>query len=302
MSANTAVAVPDGVPGRVRSFPQGGGVRATTQDGGTGRFRGRRGDVAGPHRRRVARRRLRPARRVPGAPNCPMFPADNVWNTPIANLPGQPASAAWLASMDASTTNLHPDFGPSGDPSTPYGIPYTVVSPSQPVVPITFQYADQSDPGPVPLQRQHADRGRSGLHGRPPRHHGQPGHLHPLRALRRAVQRVGLDRRFGRDLEPQLERPAPGRMDVGGRGRPADPPGPRALRRGAVGRHHPCHPDDGRGDGHVVPLAGPPRGRDVVEPGPAAHGGPLPAQGRATTSRATRRRPRWSCAPCSSTG
>ncbi len=21
---------------------------------------------------------------VPGAPNCPMFPADNVWNTPIA--------------------------------------------------------------------------------------------------------------------------------------------------------------------------------------------------------------------------
>ena len=24
---------------------------------------------------------------VPGAPNCPMFPADNVWNTPIAGLP-----------------------------------------------------------------------------------------------------------------------------------------------------------------------------------------------------------------------
>ena len=21
---------------------------------------------------------------VPGAPNCPLFPADNVWNTPIA--------------------------------------------------------------------------------------------------------------------------------------------------------------------------------------------------------------------------
>ena len=24
---------------------------------------------------------------MPGAPTCPMFPADNVWNTPVANLP-----------------------------------------------------------------------------------------------------------------------------------------------------------------------------------------------------------------------
>jgi hypothetical protein len=88
---------------------------------------------------------------VPGAPNCPMFPADNVWNTPIADLPVNSNSAAWLTSMDAGSTNLHPDFGPSDDPSTPYGIPYTVVSPSQPEVPITFQYADESDPGPYPF-------------------------------------------------------------------------------------------------------------------------------------------------------
>src|SRR6202050_4652771 len=88
---------------------------------------------------------------LPGAPNCPMFPADNVWNTPIANLPVNPNSAAWMASMDSASTNLHPDFGPSGDPSTPYGIPYIVVPPSQPLVPITFQYADQSDPGPYPF-------------------------------------------------------------------------------------------------------------------------------------------------------
>ena len=53
--------------------------------------------------------------------------------------------------MDAGATNLHPDFGPSGDPSNPYGMPYTVVSPSQPEVPITFQYADESDPGPYPF-------------------------------------------------------------------------------------------------------------------------------------------------------
>jgi hypothetical protein len=88
---------------------------------------------------------------VPGAPNCQMFPADNVWNTNISELPVDPDSAAWMASMDSATTNLHPDFGPSGDPTNPYGIPYTVVSPTQPLVNITFQYADQSDPGPYPF-------------------------------------------------------------------------------------------------------------------------------------------------------
>jgi hypothetical protein len=88
---------------------------------------------------------------LPGAPNCAMFPADNVWNTNISQLPVDPDSAVWMASMDSATTNLHPDFGPSGDPSTPYGIPYTVVSPSQPLVDVTFQYASESDPGPYPF-------------------------------------------------------------------------------------------------------------------------------------------------------
>jgi hypothetical protein len=88
---------------------------------------------------------------VPGAPNCPLFPADNVWNTNISQLPVDPHSAEWMASMDSATTNLHPDFGPSDDPSTPYGIPYAVVSPSQPLVNVTFQYASESDPGPYPF-------------------------------------------------------------------------------------------------------------------------------------------------------
>ena len=88
---------------------------------------------------------------LPGAPDCPMFPADNVWNTNISQLPVDPHSAAWLASMDAGSSDLHPDFGPSDDPSTPYGIPYIVVSPSHPLVNVTFQYADQSDPGPYPF-------------------------------------------------------------------------------------------------------------------------------------------------------
>jgi hypothetical protein len=87
---------------------------------------------------------------IPGT-SCPAFPADNVWNTPVTGLPVDAQSATWLASMDASTTFLHPDYGPSGRKSKPYGIPWQIVSPSTRLVPIRFGYASQSDPGPYPL-------------------------------------------------------------------------------------------------------------------------------------------------------
>jgi hypothetical protein len=82
---------------------------------------------------------------------CPAFPTDNVWNTPITGLPVDAKSGTWLASMNASTTLLHPDYGPSGKKSKPYGIPWQIVLPSQPLLPIKFTYAAQSDPGPYPL-------------------------------------------------------------------------------------------------------------------------------------------------------
>jgi hypothetical protein len=87
----------------------------------------------------------------PGAAACPVFPADNVWNADVSQLPVDPHSAQWLASMNAGSTNLHPDFGSSGDPSAPYGIPYTVVTDAHPKVGVAFQYADESDPGPYPF-------------------------------------------------------------------------------------------------------------------------------------------------------
>jgi len=86
---------------------------------------------------------------VPGAPNCPMFPASNVWNTDISQLPVNAHSAAWLRSMDSASLDLHPDFGPSG--GFPYGIPYNIVTSAQPLVPIKFQYASESDKGPYPF-------------------------------------------------------------------------------------------------------------------------------------------------------
>jgi hypothetical protein len=87
---------------------------------------------------------------VPGAPNCPMFPANNVWNTNISKLPVDSHSAAWLSSMDSASTYLHPDFGP--DPGGyPYGIPYTVVTNKHKMVRIKFKYASESYLGKYPF-------------------------------------------------------------------------------------------------------------------------------------------------------
>jgi hypothetical protein len=87
---------------------------------------------------------------LPGT-TCPAFPADNVWNTPVTGLPVDPRSTTWLASMASATTFLHPDFGPSGRPSKPFGIPWQVVPSGTPLAPIRFTYPAESDPGPYPL-------------------------------------------------------------------------------------------------------------------------------------------------------
>ena len=88
--------------------------------------------------------------RVPGAAGCPMFPADNVWNTDISRLPVSPHSAAWLRSMDSARTFLHPDFGP--DPGGyPYGMPYRIVTSRVHRTLIRFTYASESNRGPYPF-------------------------------------------------------------------------------------------------------------------------------------------------------
>jgi hypothetical protein len=85
-----------------------------------------------------------------GAPleyGCPILPAEDPLNEEIANAPVSPNSANYVASIGLSA-HLHPDFGT--EPS--YGIPYTVVGPEQPKVPIKFtKYGAESNPGPYPV-------------------------------------------------------------------------------------------------------------------------------------------------------
>lgn len=86
---------------------------------------------------------------------CQVFPAwtpalaggNAEWNRDISGDAVDPNSAAYIAAMNGATRKLHPDFG--SDPT--YGIPWVSVPGSQPTVPMAFQYASESDPGPYPF-------------------------------------------------------------------------------------------------------------------------------------------------------
>jgi hypothetical protein len=97
----------------------------------------------------VGRQAVRVVPPGPSLGGCPMFPADNAWNQNVSGRPLHPRSAAIIAQIQADgLDNLHPDFGENPN----YGIPYVVVPPSQPLVPITYTaYGDESDPGPFPI-------------------------------------------------------------------------------------------------------------------------------------------------------
>jgi hypothetical protein len=81
---------------------------------------------------------------------CPFFPADNIWNARVDTLPLDPRSGAYVAAIGA-THGLHPDFGSGLWNGGPIGIPFVAVPTGQPLAPITFDYDDQSDPGPYPI-------------------------------------------------------------------------------------------------------------------------------------------------------
>lgn len=86
----------------------------------------------------------------PHIDNCEVFPADNVWNTPVDNLPVDPNSSRYVATIGATAPG-HPDFGSGLYNGEPMGIPFTTVPGTQPKVNVTFLYADESDPGPYPI-------------------------------------------------------------------------------------------------------------------------------------------------------
>ena len=81
---------------------------------------------------------------------CPVLPADNIWNVRVDGLPVDPRSNAYIDTMGRNV-GLHPDFGAGLWDGGPIGIPFVTVPGAQPRVPVTFDYDDESDPGPYPV-------------------------------------------------------------------------------------------------------------------------------------------------------
>jgi len=83
---------------------------------------------------------------------CAVLPADNIWNTPVDQLPLDANSATYVATIGSGTT-VHADFGSGTYNGGPIGIPFVTVPGTQTKYSSTFLYADESDAGPyaVPL-------------------------------------------------------------------------------------------------------------------------------------------------------
>jgi hypothetical protein len=103
---------------------------------------------------------------VPGT-DCPMFPASSHWHASVKGLPVLANSSSIVATVGASA-GLKADFGSGTWDGGPIGIPYVVVPGSQPKVRVTFDYADESDPGPYPIPASPPIEG--GPNGRGDRH------------------------------------------------------------------------------------------------------------------------------------
>jgi hypothetical protein len=85
---------------------------------------------------------------------CPIFPADNIWNTRVDALPVDGMSAQYVTRIGASA-GVHADFGSGVWPpesTSPIGIPYVTVGAGQPDVAVEFtSWPGESDPGPYPV-------------------------------------------------------------------------------------------------------------------------------------------------------
>ena len=94
---------------------------------------------------------------APTISGCVVFPADNVWNARVDDLPVLPGSDAYVSTIGADKP-LWPDFASGLYEGASVGIPYLVVPFRTPRTEIVFRafdgegpYEDESDVGPAPI-------------------------------------------------------------------------------------------------------------------------------------------------------
>jgi len=93
-----------------------------------------------------------------------VFPQDHVWNVRADTLPADSRSATYVSTI-GTTKYLHPDFGSGLYDGAPIGIPYNIVDNSVTKKSVTFEYDDESDPGPYPIPANPLIEGGGGSEG-----------------------------------------------------------------------------------------------------------------------------------------
>jgi hypothetical protein len=101
---------------------------------------------------------------VEGAPRCTVFPPSNPWNQRVDERPVAADTNAIIRSIGLDRY-VHADFGSGTYEGRPIGIPYTTVSRRQTKVPVSFEYAGESDRGPYPIPRKAPIEGGSSADG-----------------------------------------------------------------------------------------------------------------------------------------
>ena len=200
------------------------------------------------------------------------MPADNVWRADVSGLPVHPKSAAFVESIGAGAT-MHPDFGSGLWEGAPIGIPVTTVRAGQAKRHGRLRVRGGERPRPVPDPARREDRGRA----RTGPATGTSSSTTRPRAGRTSSSTRTRGRRLAgrlrRDLRPADQQAAPGRLDLGRRGRAVDLRRAGAVRGGRGRPHRPRDPDHGAAHPHRVHLAGPALG-------PSTHRRGLPQMGQ----------------------
>lgn len=100
---------------------------------------------------------------APGGPSfagCPVFPADNVWNTRVDGLNASPLTQSYIDSI-GPLHPVHPDFGSAST----NGIPVNTVRSDSPAEHVDFDYADESDQVRYPIPADPKIEGGRGSSG-----------------------------------------------------------------------------------------------------------------------------------------
>ena len=211
---------------------------------------------------------------------CPVFPATSVWNQPVDRLPVAKDSATLIGSIGLDSP-VHPDFGSGLYDGQKIGIPYVVVSGSStPKAKPTFDYADESDPGPYPIPQNVPIEGDPNP-GDGDRHalivDRDTCTLYELYALHRSGS--GWAAGSGAIWSLRSNKLRPLTLDLGRRGGPPHPPRPGPLRRGGRRSDRPRAPVHGSRDPARLHLSGATPGRRLDEPRAAADGPARAAEG-----------------------